>query len=117
MKNTLELLLGKTLTDIKIKEDKSEITFETEDGHKLRMYHSQDCCESVLIEEIIGDIKDLIGNPILKSEKRTNEEKHPYGDLVIWTFYEFATIKGSVTIRWLGQSNGFYSVSVDLKWS
>jgi hypothetical protein len=109
-------LLGKTLTTIVNEND--ELIFTTNEGEMFKSYHEQECCESVSIEDIEGDLNDLIGTPILQAEEVTNSEdtfdKIEYPDLGTWTwtFYKLATIKGYVTIRWLGESNGFYSESV-----
>lgn len=111
-------LKGKTLTEIIGGEAGSDrITFICNDGSEYVMYHSQDCCESVSVEDIVGDIADLIGNPILTAEERTSDQNpaginKKYQDSFTWTFYELATIKGSVTLRWYGESNGYYSESV-----
>lgn len=113
-----ETLKGKTLKAITVSEDKERVDFETEDGKTFRLYHSQDCCESVSVEDVCGDLADLIGNPILLAEEVESEKppegfKHEYEpESQTWTFYKLATIKGSATIRWFGSSNGYYSETV-----
>ena len=110
-------LIGKTILDIQGMEKGSvEIIFICSDGSKYRMYHSQDCCESVEVEEVIGDKDDLIGNEIIIAEENTNAEGPrlgKYDDSYTWTFYKLATKKGYVDIRWYGSSNGYYSEDVD----
>lgn len=115
-------LLGVTISAIEGAETESErITFKT-DGGDFAMYHEQDCCESVRVIDVCGDISDLIGFPILEAEEvESDAEPEDYtsdeyrDDSFTWTFYKLSTIKGSVTIRWLGESNGYYSESVDLE--
>lgn len=112
-----EPLIGEIITKIEgAKEGSEEIRFTLENGDILRMYHEQDCCEDVRVEDIGGNIEDLIGKPILLAEEVTNEGDLEWGDTCTWTWYHFATIKGYVTIRWFGESNGYYSESVDHEW-
>jgi hypothetical protein len=119
--NTLE---GATLVGVRVEKEESGddvIYFATDDGRAFIMYHHQDCCESVYVEDICGDTADLIGSPLLQAEevsstKASEEQLAPPltkdEESYTWTFYKLATIKGSVTIRWYGSSNGYYSESV-----
>jgi hypothetical protein len=112
-------VLGKTLKDIKVEyydpkskthqEDKLIFTFD--DGIVYEMYHSQDCSESVHIDDINGELDDLIGEPLTVAEEVSSRNTLA-SESGTWTFYKFATIKGYVTIRWYGSSNGYYSESV-----
>lgn len=116
-------ILGKTLVSVEQKGDES-IAFVTTDGERYQMYHDQDCCESVDIEDVCGDLDDLVGSPLLMAEEVQYEGNVTPGECVApelsdysftWTFYKFATVKGYVTIRWFGTSNGYYSESVTFK--
>lgn len=98
-----------------------ELRFHLTERHYVRMYHSQDCCESVYIEDIVGDLDDLVGTPLLLVEEVSNYEPENVSrdedsyESETWTYYRFRTIKGSVDIRWYGSSNGYYSESVDIE--
>lgn len=108
-------LIGLTLSEIVVDDHRvdNSITFKTTEGQEFRMWHEQDCCESVSINDICGDVQDLVGTPILYASEECNRAEDPEGDeSSTWTFYKFATRKGYVTIRWLGMSNGYYSESV-----
>ena len=110
-------LIGKTLSSV-VNNGNDEIIFTVNDGTRYVMYHYQDCCEQVYIDDICGDLQDLVGSPILESEEVSSDDlpgKYPdYEDeSYTWTFYKLGTIKGSVNIRWYGTSNGYYSESVD----
>jgi hypothetical protein len=110
--SNVSVLVGKTLTRVQISED--EIIFVTVDGETFKMYHDQNCCEGVQVEEVIGDVADLLNTPIVVAEERSQDaEADEVADCGVWTFYEIRTIQGSVTIRWLGESNGYYSMDVD----
>jgi hypothetical protein len=114
IKATALPIQGKTLQRIIVEragyEDK--IVFVVEGGERYVMFHQQDCCEEVEIESIVGDVKDLIGTPLVVAEEASCDGERGYGT---WTFYRFRTAKGDVDIRWYGSSNGDYSEGVSFE--
>lgn len=115
-------MVGKTFTSVR-KEGNYEDKLVFENAEETYIfYHPQDCCESVSIEDIAGDLADLEGTPLLIAEDVSGEMPEPekeegryYDDAIQWTFYKFATVKGHVTVRWFGESNGYYSTDVSLR--
>ena len=101
----------------------NQIAFMCDDGSVYRLYHAQICCEEVYIEDVCGDWSDLLGGPLRLAEEasRDNHVKSIDGrrrgqeDSTTWTFYKLEGAQGSVTIRWTGTSNGYYSERVDFE--
>lgn len=113
-----DAMQGETFTKVYQGEqdDNDAIFFEKADGSVYVMYHRQDCCESVYVESIVGDLNDLAGSEILTAEESsTDGSPEEDGDETsTWTFYKLSTLKGYVDIRWYGSSNGYYSETVEL---
>ena len=90
------------------------IIFEKDGVPEFIFYHNQDCCESVFVEDIVGNLSDLSSGVITEAEEYSKEgECGEYGEHTTYTFYKFSSNKGGVNIRWLGESNGYYSEAVD----
>jgi hypothetical protein len=117
-------LIGRVLCRVE-QIGQEELRFYLTETQYVRLYHDQSCCESVLIEDIVGDLDDIVGTPLLLVEESVskkdddndndNDDEDYYVESATWTFYRFRTIKGSVDIRWYGTSNGYYSESVDFE--
>lgn len=92
-------LLGKTLVDIQGAEvGNDEIIFTCSDGTKYQLFHLQDCCESVYIEDICGDVNCLLNRPITMAEDISDEcsEMEPVErchESYNWTWYKLGTRK------------------------
>ena len=93
----------------------SELYFLTECGWTYKMYHEQNCCESVYVEDITGSLVDLIGARVVSAEEISQDNPHA-SESGTWTFYKMQTDNwtGGICIRWNGESNGYYSESVSI---
>lgn len=112
----IDTLLGKTVDKVVVSAD--EVRFHV-GADVYRLWHDQDCCESVRVEDVIGDVNDLVGTPIVLAEESTSTFRPTdlpvpthHDESQTWTFYKLATMKGYVTIRFHGSSNGYYSEGV-----
>ena len=114
-------MVGLTALDVKAscdyKDGDNNVMQFTFEEIKVKFFHMQSCCEGVWIESIVGDLNDLIGSPLLVAEEVSSETTLDNDKEIEtrWTFYKFDTAKGGVTVRWYGESNGYYSTAVDIE--
>lgn len=112
---------------VEIKHDRDQFIIQLESGLIIKIFHEQDCCEHVRIVDIDGDPDDLIGATLYEVSERTSTEINVFDELAMssseiqpsddsctWTFYHINTTKGGLVLRWLGESNGYYSESVSM---
>lgn len=120
--NTYTEFSGKTIQEIRgCKKHSDEVTIKFTDGSCLKFYHQQDCCETVLLEDFDATPEDLVNAKIISIEERisnSNENEikplNTWNESYTWSFYVIKTSKFTMTMRWYGESNGWYSEEVDI---
>lgn len=121
--STFDDLVGKTIWQIERTLDwhgeTRMLVLHLDDLTAFYMYdeeHGTGNDVSIRLTDISGDLDDLLNEPLLVAEmaKQDDNSSTP-DDGQNWTFYRFATQKGFVVLRWLGQSNGYYSEEVSTK--
>jgi hypothetical protein len=84
-----------------------EIVFSTKD-ETFCMFCSDgpnsDNDVEVYLEDVCGDVADLVNSKVISAVEAKSESNQP-----TYTFYTIRTNKGTVTLRWYGTSNGYYS--------
>lgn len=108
---TLADILNQVCVGHELRDDALILVFEN--GAVMKMHHQQQCCESVWLEDINGDLDDLLNTPLLVCDERVNTvaTKKKEGT---WTFYTLRSLKGSIDLRWFGTSNGYYSEKAEI---
>ena len=114
----LEEIIGKKIVLVEgLEIDSEDVIFHLENGDKWKMYHDQCCCENVWLEDINGNVDNILNSEVLRfDEKCENDYEAEEDDMSgTYTFYTIATTKGYLDLRWHGTSNGNYSERVDFE--
>lgn len=74
MINEFTNMIGRTMASVTVSSGDTMI-FRSNDGWQFSFYHNQDCCESVYIEDICGDLNDLVDAPIVVAEEVSSQER------------------------------------------
>jgi hypothetical protein len=109
-------LVGEVLEAVDIDGGENQILLTTRSGRKFLVYHEQDCCETVQIVGQDGNFDNLIGKPLIEARDfavDTGETESDY-DSQTTTTLVFRVDDQTVISRWIGDSNGYYSESVDI---
>jgi len=108
-------LVGEVLDSVDIDKKENQILLTTRSGRRFLVYHEQDCCESVAISGQDGSFDKLIGKPIVEARDiavDTSEEAIDSSQTT--TTLVFRVDDQTVISRWIGDSNGYYSESVEI---
>ena len=113
-----QVFSGRTITKVEgLELGETKIYIYFSENEYIKMYHQQDCCENVDLDDICGntELEGAIFYELVEKKSDVElEAKEEYEDSWTWTFYTIKTSKGYLDLRWYGSSNGYYGEGVDL---
>lgn len=113
-----ELVIGKIIVAVVgLKKQEEFVTLKLDDKSELEFYHEQSCCENVWLEDFEFSGKSIVGSKILDVVLVSENQDDTEWGTMTWTFYKIQTDKGELFMRWCGESNGYYSEDVDIKYT
>lgn len=117
MRDIVKEVEGRTIADIKgLEQHSDEVRLVLDDGRELIFYHCPDCCEMVSLADFEDD--GIIGGAIFDIEEvidaSETDKPREYAESWTWCFYKVETTNGGLWMRWLGESNGYYSEQVEV---
>lgn len=113
MSNDKILLIGKTVTEMKIAEDKQALLFVTTDGEFIA-HCDADCCSYTWIESVelpaLGFPFEIL--EIIDLDMPEVEYDHEEHDVLAFYGVKIATNKGDMVIDYRNDSNGYYGGNI-----
>lgn len=109
-------MVGKTIKQVAISKDKSEITFTFAEGEPLTLEAYGDCCSHTYIESI--DVPDNLLGVVRRVENvDMPEPRLEKDDFDVTDFYglRIVTDKGHAIIDYRNDNNGYYGGSLIIK--
>ena len=91
------------------------IFIKFEDGDRLVLYHPQECCEHVRVEDCEDITPNELEGCVIHSFEEYVKSSDGWMGSTKYTFYKLITNNVDCTIRFLGESNGYYGVSVRVR--
>jgi hypothetical protein len=107
-------LVGEVLDSVDIDREENQILLTTRSGRRFVVYHEQECCETVAISGQDGSFDKLVGKPIVEARDIAVDTGDDELDSQTTTTLVFRVDDQTVISRWIGDSNGYYSESVDI---
>lgn len=109
--NKKHVLVGKTITGIKLASDKEAILFQTTDGDVIAKCYA-DCCSETWIENIENTIREfpalVMAAEDIKDGLPEPVKDDPEHDYLQFYGFKITTDKGLIVIDYRNASNGYY---------